>query len=737
MTSLAIAQTSKTTKTPPASVNQADMDKAMKQLQDVMKDLPPEAKQMMDSLGINEKLSKSTKDLKAKGITDKQIQEAVDDDNRIMPKKNPSLIAKANIRLKNEVELKSFIKFCCNSSQIMLGDTTMNDIQQIMSEFRMKPNGNQSGYADIASILLLASKDKLAFAAFTKEFQANEPIDYTDLNNFAALFNMTGRVEYSLPILNYINKKFPDNAIVLNNIGQAWFTCGEKDSAKMYFLACTRIMPDNPEANQGLAAIYTVEGDPVKANQAIKASIKKAYSAEKEETAKKMGIKLTEDDFSMPPQTAYDPLGFSKIERPVFQKNLADYKLFYATYTNWEAAVAAKIDELEKEATDLNAEMGEEIKDKNSDVLASIKSDNTSNLANAVGSVANLYCTPLTLKILSYTHQFDQEFFANKVIKFGVYQNDLQHDYDSAVDGIKKICGKIEGTKYCKDPKAECRLSSINPLAIDKLEKEINAYTKMVSENLYYDYYAYKGKYFRVIELGYEIDFLKLLSSYSHPVESGECSMMPKDQTIPKSHIGNFEETHCPYEPMKFSDLTGMAKVTMTCTTREFELDLPVFRKKTLEDNNGNFIKGSYWAGLTLGKSMDDGILKFGLKASAGVFWEVDNKKGITDWGVEQSLEGKMELNYKELNGKGKDNKTALEGVGTDYDNNVKHAYNVKDPNSGIVIYVGGKPPLSNPEIKVGFVTRIGVNSGVTSSVKGSIWGNEVKADQELWKPGR
>ncbi len=74
-------------------------------------------------------------------------------------------------------------------------------------------------------------------------------------NNLAALFNMAGLEEKSIPILMHHLGNLPDNSLLLNNIGQAFLGLGDINQAEGYFKKCLESDPLNPEANRSMGMI--------------------------------------------------------------------------------------------------------------------------------------------------------------------------------------------------------------------------------------------------------------------------------------------------------------------------------------------------------------------------------------------------------------------------------------------------------------------------------------------------
>ncbi len=82
-----------------------------------------------------------------------------------------------------------------------------------------------------------------------------EPGDIQGWNNLAALLNLTGLEERSIPILQYCLQELPNNAMLLNNMGQAFMGLGDMSKAKEYFKQCLGIDDLHPEANRSMALI--------------------------------------------------------------------------------------------------------------------------------------------------------------------------------------------------------------------------------------------------------------------------------------------------------------------------------------------------------------------------------------------------------------------------------------------------------------------------------------------------
>ncbi len=655
LSQFALAQPAKKTDKAPTN---AEMQKMMKEAQKAMDEMSPEDKKMMEEMGI--KMPDMNKVI-PKGVTDKQLQQAYEDDKLWVPRKNAALIAKASKKLAGEADLKSFLATSCANIKKGLGAKHMADIEQVIKEIKEKAGGGNTGYTSAATILMLASKSKLALAAFVKAYeQPAATVDYNDLNNFAALCNMMGGVQVSMPVLNFMDGKFPNNEIILNNIGQAWFTCGDKDQAKTFFLKCLAISPNHPQANEGLACVYMAEGNTAQAQACIRKSIKKAYSTEKKDKAKKMGYNLGLNDFNMPPRMPQDPLGFNHIAKPPFQANLDNYDAAMQTNENWKADMKATYDDLKATSDNLNSKVAEKMSTENIK-----KSINDFMKTGDVGTMmGNMNINPMAIKVGEYfsklnansptfAETFSKSMMSNaKEYHDGMTQVKETHKamYKEATDWIDKNCigcGQKVSEKQCCDKQraaAEYLLTAQNELAKVKLQRDIDTYTKFQREALYYQQYMLSEISFEAAKTQAKMEFINILKGNNGTFSKAPC-LVPKDVKPGAGKLSKFEDTHCPYETFSIGDPSGILKATFSCAGTTKELDLPFIKMTQVNDMDDKYVKGSAWIGVSAGIDRELGPLKAAAEAGAGFFVEMSATQGITDYGATASIEGKIGAN--------------------------------------------------------------------------------------------
>jgi hypothetical protein len=121
-----------------------------------------------------------------------------------------------------------------------------------------------------------------------------------NLCNYAACLSMVGGEHLAIPILQNLEKKYPGNSTILNNLGQAWYGLGDMNNAKKYLDSPGNSLGAHPLANETNAEIEESEGKTQESIESLKRSIKVDYTPEKEIRLNKMGVTLEYDDIDDP-----------------------------------------------------------------------------------------------------------------------------------------------------------------------------------------------------------------------------------------------------------------------------------------------------------------------------------------------------------------------------------------------------------------------------------------------------
>lgn len=88
-----------------------------------------------------------------------------------------------------------------------------------------------------------------------------DPADILGWNNLAAIMNLSGLEHQAIPILQNCLQEHPENAMILNNMGQAFLGLGDLVRSKEFLKKCLQFDDLHPEANRSMAMIYLFGND--------------------------------------------------------------------------------------------------------------------------------------------------------------------------------------------------------------------------------------------------------------------------------------------------------------------------------------------------------------------------------------------------------------------------------------------------------------------------------------------
>lgn len=669
------AQKPKPSKEKPPTA--AEMKKMMADAQNQLDKIDPETKRMMDSMGI--KMSSVSKKQMAniEKITDKQIADAYEDANRIVPKKSPAKIAKANtIKLSNE-NIGNYIQSIHIAIFAKMNAKQKKECEDLLAYVKTQKN-NANGIALAASGCMMNNIFYpglyLMSTACTME-QDNADL----LNNYASFLTMSGGAEFAIPILNNLNQRIPNNATILNNLGQAWFCLGAIDVAEKNLSACLSINTNQPQANETMSAIAQSKGNITKAKEFLKRSIKTTYSEEKEVKLKNLGEKLTKNDVSWYLPKKDDGLGLGKIVLPQWPKNIDEVE---ADGQNWIAFFHQIEDTkvlLKKEGAEIGKQIELEIK------------KTAAALAKGKRISANIYAKKAHIALKNYSENFNNHFEKNQE-KVKAFYNEYRIVTDNYKKQFNAVFKKYEG-QYGEggtNPEAaECAekikvvnsyLNDVNSLKEKFFTAEFTNLKVMLNDYLHYVQYTansqlefdalksaikeFSLQYF-IMHIPFE-DKIEKLYPMSSDLHDGDCGMVnlttldcQKEDNIKdgKAEPINFLVADCPKIELNlyiFSITEQCGRMTGTYHLGPVKLDL----EKDANDNSF-FTKGSLEISFTDGWKVGEKILEANnKKIEAGALIEFDNT-GITDIGIKAEARAEAGTDIYE----GLDRKIKLAGI--------------------------------------------------------------------------
>lgn len=312
------------------------MEKMMKEAQMEMDNLDPETLRIMDSMGIKRPSFKNVPK-----VSDQQMKEAVENETRIVPKKDAARINTALSVTLTNAEMSAYVNKVYTDVLLKLSPAAKAKGAELYKQIKSL----QKSAANTAVGLWMDGKPTLALYIMGEACR-EDPANTVNLNNYASFLTMCGAEQLALPILNNLNKRFPKNSSILNNIAQAWLGLGDIPRAEKYADSCIRIYANHPQANMAKCLIEESKGNIPAAIAAAKTSIRKAYSVEKENKLKKLGYHLKSEDIDWDRPMPQDGLGLGKFNWPEYPLDVENNKLLEKEWKEFREECQQKIDEL-------------------------------------------------------------------------------------------------------------------------------------------------------------------------------------------------------------------------------------------------------------------------------------------------------------------------------------------------------------------------------------------------------
>ena len=657
---LIIAQTKPKQDKPPTK---KEMDDMMKEMQKAMDEIDPETKRMMDSMGIKIDTKKMAKD--ASVANDKDLAKAWEDETRIVPKRDDVRIAAIPKKV-TAANMGSFLAALQKKIAALLPPDVISTGEKSYN-FIQANSKNSSEAGNMAAAFWIANKQELTIFLMGK-ICTLDPSNTDNLSNYASMLSMMGAQHLAIPILNILNKKFPKNSTLLNNLGQAWFGLGEILKAEKYLDSAIRIYAYHPQANLTKAAIEESRGNITKATDHLKKSIKYAYTSEKEDMLRKHGYKIKLQDLRVPFKPGPDPLGLGSFKRPDYPTSLSELRSLKPVWENFT-----------KECEDRIAKLQNEYQAAAEAYAKSLTSFKT----GFVSLPLHIKKASLQLDKIKDDYEIKFKRLGEKFIVLGEDLNRISKEHKRAA------------------PEAPCEA---HQAAEDDFIKKYNERKKAYDEEFlqvvrhYSNDLAYWSQFtstdkkqFDMIVVGFQIGWLEKLKEYKPLLYSEfENLVCAKKEDAKPGELSEFDVVACNY-----NDTMDLKVITFynNCSRMTSKLNLK-FVEYTRYDNFNNAEGDTYMSSsikISVEKGFDklkieEGPIKVEGKVGAAIEMEFD-RSGLKD--VNLSVEAKAGLGHNLFDGK------------TEIDGNI-----------------GGKDVIDNT-VEVGLEGRISIMSG-KGSVKGT-----------------
>ncbi|MFA5973544.1 MAG: hypothetical protein WC780_14425 [Lentimicrobiaceae bacterium] len=668
------------TKTKPAEKppTQKEMEEMMKEMQQQMDSISPEDKKAMEDMGVKmpadqnmpkqyDYANQNTTQQKANSIAGIET----------IPTKDAARIAKLPKMILSDAQLLIFLQNVNKAVSPKISPESKKIADDANTAVKKKTN-ETIFLANAANGLWINGEPEAAIYLMSRAVMEN-PADPDNLNNYASFLSMNGGEHLALPILLNLNKKYPGNSTILNNIGQAWFGLGDMNKSEKYLDSAIFISAGHSEANYTKCIIEAAKGNTTTAVECILKSIKTAYSEEKIKKLEKLGGKLKPGDISWNFPKPADALGLDKM--------LASRPAFYFTKSQRETLYPQWIDFLKgcqplfqkympaTDESEIIASQNKMMNDARSGKIANSNfiMDKALRLLNMVIDDENEFQSRMEKKSdgLNESIMDASIKLGNEVTEINerwekAFQDEIAANPPTGSSEVEQSAKMDEiHARYmqsaCQEskPKIDLFLGTYNRKIYDLNIEWVSRMKYFTNEKVYYLRYSSptEDDYQNSKNL-YQSVFLACIAGnapfFTKPVEfqptciacaeiigqSGKCEDAAEDDEDAFAVLPDFDIIHCNSHIVLW---TPVGKARWDCNIETVEMDLGILKgKRTRNLLDGQTISASAELGIYKGiGSSELGPVKAELKAGGGGFIEW-GPKGVTDFGVVAGIKAEV-----------------------------------------------------------------------------------------------
>src|SRR6218665_92694 len=637
-----------------------ELQDKMKQAQQELDKLTPEQKKMMEQMGF----SAAVPSMPA-GVTDAGVSAAMGGAEFGVPSKNNALLGAIPKVTLTAATIPAYIKALNDYIEKGIPADAKTMGQQVYTycktnKYTTEATGNSAigfwtvGRPDIAVYIVGRAC-------------ADNATDADLLSNFAAMLSMGGAPHRAIPLLDYLNKQYPHNINIINNLGQALYYLGETDKASAQLEKAVRAFAYHPQANYTLCLIQQSKGNTTKAIESMKNSLHYSYSTNKINMLRKLGYKVKPGDMRLPYRPDPNPLGLRNFTRPEAPTDYASEIKLKADWDAFQKQIQEKNMALSQELQPyINANM--QLAQKNAQaVQANAKQIQKGDLSSLTGQSSladNMYSQMAQIRLNEMNKDGGAE-YRMKAAKNTI--DALLKDYNAKKDAKKKelikqnsviageeseLAKKGENIGYdiCKvDQKfSEWVYTNYNKPLEDAYKNYLHQVYLKITEELYWEQFKYTDNAFESVKINAKKEWLAALSNTRYiETYNGNKECVPLPNTPSRYKLANFDDMHCNFKTVL--DF-GVYKQIFECNKSRIEFDAGRFKGNfnfNFDDaGNNNFEKATLEATvIDKSISMDKGPLEIGANVKAGVGVEFTSS-GIEDVYVtgEASLSAKTNI---------------------------------------------------------------------------------------------
>jgi tetratricopeptide (TPR) repeat protein len=615
---------------------QKEMEEMMKEAEKMMGEMSAADKKMMDSMGIK---MPSFKNIPK--VTAKQLADAWEVENLIVPKKDAvriNAISKIPLTANN---VGTFVSGIHTKTMGLLWPASKSLGEKLYAQ--LKASGKNSNViGNTAAGLWIMGRPQPSLYIMGR-ICSEDPSNTDNLSNYASMLSMVGVQQSAIPVLNYLNDKFPGNSTLLNNLGQAWFGLGDMIKAQKYLDDAIRIYAFHPQANFTKSFIEEDNGNKAEAVNLVKKSMLHTYSEEKEERLRKLGYKLTSNDVSLPRNTKADGLNLGGSEPPPFPMSVDEciaLEPIWKAYVQQLKEKAAGLKKIYLTAEQVAADKQQ--KRINTDINI-IKASMAAGSPQGIITPVPLHAKAAYIKLNQVMDEYrrkTEELGKKTAAYFSGLGQKAKKEYDQEMTKLREE--DLEQTGEGKPNKDFCprykaasdKYIRMHNSAMEGFFKEyLEIQKKYLNESVYCQMYSEWPEKFEAYKIAAQISWLGALGA-EPPLKFESVTQFKCAPPVQSKggKLSNFDDVACKYH----SEITLIfGKMKSDCSRFTTEVDLGAVKlglkqdmdKKTFADQ---FMSCNVEIGIKAGKDIKIGPLSVETSAGGRVGIEID-RTGVKD----------------------------------------------------------------------------------------------------------
>ncbi|MGC4075401.1 MAG: tetratricopeptide repeat protein [Nibricoccus sp.] len=211
----------------------------------------------------------------------------------------------------------------------------------------LSPKSSPAAIGNVAVSLWMIGRLQVALHLMGKAVAA-DPTNTDNQCNYAAMLTMSGEAKQAIPVLEGLAKKFPENATVLNNLGQAYYQADDEEKAEKALGRALAVAPAHAQAAATQSEIAQGKSDNAKAVALAKQAVQQSVSRDKLNRLRKLGYKLTLEDMKNSRPADPDPLGLHSFIHPPFPTNAIEENRTRREWAAFYKEVQSRLESLQK-----------------------------------------------------------------------------------------------------------------------------------------------------------------------------------------------------------------------------------------------------------------------------------------------------------------------------------------------------------------------------------------------------